>query len=122
MSADQAATAENTLVASPSKRGERRVIGPLAVALALLSAFVTFVVLADLTPVAPTHNVVVSLLLANAATVLLLLAIIVREVWQVVQARRSGRAAVEMKHRPKRPVGGRRSRLRGGATKMNAPR
>ena len=96
MSADQAATAENTLVASPSKRGERRVIGPLAVALALLSAFVTFVVLADLTPVAPTHNVVVSLLLANAATVLLLLAIIVREVWQVVQARRSGRAAARL--------------------------
>jgi len=72
------------------------VLGPLAVGLALLSAFVTFVVLADLTPVAPTHYVVVSLLLANAATVLLLLGVIAREVWQVVQARRSGRAAARL--------------------------
>ena len=71
-------------------------LGPLAVGLALLSAFVTFVVLADLTPVAPTHYVVVSLLLANAATVLLLLGVIAREVWQVVQARRSGRAAARL--------------------------
>ncbi|MBI3702825.1 MAG: PAS domain-containing sensor histidine kinase, partial [Rhizobiales bacterium] len=44
----------------------------------------------------PTHYVVVSLLLANAATVLLLLSIIVREGWQVVQARRSGRAAARL--------------------------
>ena len=71
-------------------------MGPLAVALALLSAFVTFVVLADLTPVSPTHYVVVTLLLVNAASVVLLLAIIVREVWQVVQARRSGRAAAKL--------------------------
>ena len=71
-------------------------MGPIAVGLALLSAFVTFIVLADLTPIAPTHYVVVTLLLANAATVILLLAIIVREVWQVVQARRSGRAAARL--------------------------
>ena len=71
-------------------------LGPIAVGLALLSAFVTFIVLADLTPISPTHYVVVTLLLANAATVLLLLGIIVREVWQVVQARRSGRAAARL--------------------------
>ena len=71
-------------------------LGPIAVGLALLSAFVTFVVLADLTPIAPTHYVVVSLLLANAATVILLIAIIVREVWQVVHARRTGRAAARL--------------------------
>ena len=76
-----------------AKRGETRILGPLAVGLALLSAFVTFIVLADLTADLPTHYVVVTLLLVNAATVLLLLGIIVREVWQVVQARRSGRAA-----------------------------
>jgi two-component system nitrogen regulation sensor histidine kinase NtrY len=73
-----------------------RILGPVAVGLALLSAFITFIVLADLTPISPTHNVVVSLLLANAITVLLLLGIIVREVWQVVQARRSGRAAARL--------------------------
>jgi two-component system nitrogen regulation sensor histidine kinase NtrY len=93
MSVEQAATAETAIAASSGRRGETRILGPLSVGLALLSAFVTFIVLADLTPVSPTHNVVVTLLLTNAATVLLLLGIIVREVWQVVQARRSGRAA-----------------------------
>ncbi len=96
MSVDQAATAEPTLDTPPHNRGEARILGPLAVGLALLSAFATFVVLADLTPIAPTHYVVVTLLLANAATVILLLAIIVRDVWHVVQARRSGRAAARL--------------------------
>jgi two-component system nitrogen regulation sensor histidine kinase NtrY len=96
MTADQATTAESVLSPAPGKRGETRIMGPIAVGLALLSAFVTFIVLADLTPVTPTHYVVVTLLLVNAATVILLLAIIVREVWQVVQARRSGRAAARL--------------------------
>ncbi|MEI9805389.1 MAG: PAS domain-containing sensor histidine kinase [Pseudolabrys sp.] len=73
-----------------------RLLGPVAVGLALLSAFVTFIVLADLTPISPTHNVVVTLLLTNAVTVVLLLGVIVREVWQVVQARRTGRAAARL--------------------------
>jgi len=92
MSIDQATAVETALAGPPATRVETRVLGPIAVGLALLSAFLTFVVLADLTPVAPTHNVVVTLLLVNASTVLLLLGIIVREVWLVVQARRSGRA------------------------------
>jgi two-component system nitrogen regulation sensor histidine kinase NtrY len=96
MSVDQTATPIAALDAAPSRREDRRILGPLSVALALLSALVTFVVLADLTPVSPTHYVVVTLLLVNAATVVLLLAIIVREVWQVVQARRSGRAAAKL--------------------------
>ena len=96
MSVEQAASAETALANPPAQRGETRILGPIAVGLALLSAFATFIVLADLTPISPTHNVVVSLLLANAATVLLLLGIIVREVWQVVQARRSGRAAARL--------------------------
>ena len=95
MSLDQATSAD-LANPTPSKREGSRIIGPIAVALALLSAFATFVVLADLTPIAPTHYVVVSLLLANAATVVLLLVIIIREVWQVVQARRSGRAAARL--------------------------
>jgi two-component system nitrogen regulation sensor histidine kinase NtrY len=96
MSLDQAASAEAELIASPAKRGEMRVLGPIAVGLALLSAFVTFVVLADLTPIPPTHDVVVTLLLVNAAAVVLLLGVIIRQVWQVVQARRSGRAAARL--------------------------
>ena len=71
-------------------------LGPIAVVLALLSAFVTFIVLADFTPVLPTHDVVVTLLLVNAVAVLLLLGVIMREVWQMVQARRSGRAGARL--------------------------
>ena len=96
MSVDQAALAEAVPPEASAKRREVRILGPLAVALALLSAFVTFVVLADLTPISPNHYVVVTLLLANAVTVLLLISIITREVWQVVQARRSGRAAARL--------------------------
>jgi two-component system nitrogen regulation sensor histidine kinase NtrY len=72
------------------------ILGPLAVGLALLSAAVTFLVLTGLTPVLPTHEVVVTVLLANAATVLILLAIIAREVVLIVQARRRGRAGARL--------------------------
>jgi len=93
----QAATAES-LIAAAAPPQARRVhkLGIVAVALALLSAFITFIVLAGLTPVAPTHEVVVSLLLANAVTVLLLSAVTLGEVWKVLQARRRGRAAARL--------------------------
>jgi two-component system nitrogen regulation sensor histidine kinase NtrY len=95
MTAEQVTGAEPALAASP-RWGELWMLGPLAVGLALLSAFVTFIVLADLTPISPTHNVVVTLLLVNATAVMLLLGVIVREVWQVLQARRTGRAAARL--------------------------
>ena len=69
-----------------------RLVGACAVGVALLSATATFLVLAGLTPIAPIHEVVVELLLGNVVTGLLLLGIIGREVWKVVQARRRGRA------------------------------
>jgi two-component system nitrogen regulation sensor histidine kinase NtrY len=68
-------------------------VAPFAVAIALLSAFLTFMVLSGLTPIEPTRQVVYSFLLINAATTFLLVAIIAREVWLVIQARRRGRAA-----------------------------
>jgi two-component system, NtrC family, nitrogen regulation sensor histidine kinase NtrY len=71
-------------------------LGPLAVGLALLSAAVTFLVLTGLTPILPTHEVVVTVLLANAATALILLAVIGREVLLIVQARRRGRAGARL--------------------------
>ncbi len=95
MSVEQAA-AEAALAGQSAGRAETRVLGPVAVGLALLSAFATFIVLADLTPIAPTHYVVVTLLLVNACTALLLLGIIMREVWRVVQARRVGRAGARL--------------------------
>src|SRR6516225_8810436 len=72
------------------------IIGPIAVVAALLSALTTFLVLANLTFVSPTYNVVVTLLAVNFVTVLLLLAIIGREVWHIVQARRRGSAGARL--------------------------
>ena len=74
----------------------RKWVAPFAVAIALLSAFLTFMVLSGLTPIEPTRQVVYSFLLINAATILLLVGIIIREVWLVIQARRRGRAAARL--------------------------
>jgi two-component system nitrogen regulation sensor histidine kinase NtrY len=83
-------------IAEPEGWSLRRWLAPFAVAIALLSAFLTFVVLTGLTPIEPKRDVVYSFLLINAATILLLVGIIVREVWKVVQARRRGRAAARL--------------------------
>jgi two-component system nitrogen regulation sensor histidine kinase NtrY len=69
-----------------------RLIAAITLALALLWATVTFLVLGGLTWIVPVDAVVKQLLLGNAVTGLLLLAIIAREVWVVVQARWRGRA------------------------------
>ncbi|MEH2477494.1 two-component system nitrogen regulation sensor histidine kinase NtrY [Nitrobacteraceae bacterium AZCC 2146] len=95
-SADTSAPAFEPSSAEPRRSPLRRLFAPLAVGLALISAFLTFVVLTGLTPISPTHNVVVTFLLINAATVFLLVLIISREVWKVVQARRRGRAAARL--------------------------
>src|SRR3984957_9885559 len=91
-------TVEEVTSVEPST-GARLATGPagvVAVAVALFSAATTFAVLADLTPVNSAHNVVVILLGVNAVAVMLLLAIIGREVWSVIQARRRGRAAARL--------------------------
>src|SRR5579862_846278 len=69
-----------------------RLFGAIAVGVALLSATVTFLVLAGMTPIDPVQSVVVTLLAVNAGTGVLLLAIIGLEVWVVIQARRRGHA------------------------------
>jgi two-component system nitrogen regulation sensor histidine kinase NtrY len=94
--ADQAVPLETAVTSTALTRFTTRWRGPVAVTLGLCSAFVTFVVLAGLTPIAPTHRVVVTLLLTTAATALILIAIIAREVWNIVQARRRGRAAARL--------------------------
>jgi two-component system nitrogen regulation sensor histidine kinase NtrY len=94
-SADSPASFDPSL-AEPKGWFLRRLLAPFAVCLALLSAFLTFVVLTGLTPIEPTAAVVYSFILINAATILLLVGIIVREVWQVMQARRRGRAAARL--------------------------
>ncbi|MEA2911400.1 MAG: two-component system, NtrC family, nitrogen regulation sensor histidine kinase NtrY, partial [Bradyrhizobium sp.] len=95
-SADTSAASFDPSFAESKGWSLRRLLVPFAVGLALLSTFLTFVVLTGLTRIEPTRVVVVSFLLINAAIILLLIGIIVREVWLVVQARRRGRAAARL--------------------------
>jgi two-component system, NtrC family, nitrogen regulation sensor histidine kinase NtrY len=95
-SAETTAPTFDPSLAEPKGWPLRKWLAPFAVATALLSAFLTFIVLSGLTPIEPTRHVVYSFLLINAGTILLLVGIIVREVWQVVQARRRGRAAARL--------------------------
>jgi two-component system nitrogen regulation sensor histidine kinase NtrY len=95
-SADISAASFDPSFAEPKGWSLRRLLAPFAVGLALLSAFLTFVVLTGLTPIEPTREVVVSFLLINGATILVLVGIIIREVWQMFQARRRGRAAARL--------------------------
>ncbi len=95
-SADTSAPSFDPTFAESKGSSLGRWLAPFAVAIALLSAFLTFVVLTGLTPIEPTREVVYSFLLINAGTILLLVGIIAREVWQVVQARRRGRAAARL--------------------------
>jgi two-component system nitrogen regulation sensor histidine kinase NtrY len=95
-SADTSAASFDPSFAESKGWSLRRLLAPFAVGLALLSAFLTFVVLTGLTPIEPTREVVVSFLLINGATILVLVGIIIREVWQMIQARRRGRAAARL--------------------------
>jgi two-component system, NtrC family, nitrogen regulation sensor histidine kinase NtrY len=96
MSADNSATSFDPSFAESKGRSPWTFLAPLAVGLALLSAFLTFVVLTGLTPIVPTSRVVLCFILINAAIILVLVVIIGREVWQVLQARRRGRAAARL--------------------------
>jgi len=95
-SADTTAASFDTSVAEPKASSLRKWLAQFAVVIALLSAFLTFLVLTGLTPIEPTSEVVRSFLLIDATTILLLVGIIFHEVWQMVQARRRGRAAARL--------------------------
>ena len=95
-SADTPASSYDSSFAEPRGWTLRRLLAPFAIGLALLSAFLTFVVLTGLTPIEPTHRVVVTFLMIDASAILLLVGIIAREVWNLVQARRRGRAAAKL--------------------------
>ena len=95
-SAEAAPTPFDPSLAEPKGRALPRLLAPFAVGIALLSAFLTFIVLTGLTRIEPRPAVVQSFYLINVATILLLVGIIVREVWQMVLARRRGRAAARL--------------------------
>ena len=91
--AEEVATADT---AASAPKQQSRMLGSITVTLALLSATVTFAILAGLTPIAPTHQVVVSVLAVDALASLLLIGVIGREIWNIMQARRRGRAGARL--------------------------
>jgi two-component system nitrogen regulation sensor histidine kinase NtrY len=93
---EEASAVETAEAPTTATRLATGMIGPIAVVAALLSALTTFLVLANLTFVSATYNVVVTLLAVNFVTVLLLLAIIGLEVWHIIQARRRGSAGARL--------------------------
>src|ERR1700739_4639464 len=95
-SAESSAAQFDPSLVEPKGRPLRKLLAPFAIGLALVSSFLTFVVLTGLTQIEPTREVALSFMLLNGATILVLLGIIFREVWQVMQARRRGRAAARL--------------------------
>jgi two-component system, NtrC family, nitrogen regulation sensor histidine kinase NtrY len=95
---DDAASAQVDIAEPRATSFATGIIGLAVVGVALLSALMTFLVLEGMTSISPTDavygtfTVFDTLLLVNGITVLFLLAIIGREVWQLLQARRRGRA------------------------------
>jgi two-component system nitrogen regulation sensor histidine kinase NtrY len=79
--------------------GERRLlsrIGPIAVSFAFLLSLGTLAVFADFTPITPTSRVVLSLFLANAVIILILIGLMVAEVWRLLSARRKQAAGARL--------------------------
>src|SRR5829696_3816018 len=67
-------------------------LGPIAVLSALASALATFLVLAGLTPILPTHEVVLKVFAINGALVLLLVGIVAWQAKRLMRERRAGAA------------------------------
>jgi two-component system, NtrC family, nitrogen regulation sensor histidine kinase NtrY len=95
-SVDEVASAEPAVAAAPARRLASSLLGPGSVALALLSAVVTFLVVMGFTPILPTDGVVRSLYMVNVATILILVGVIAREGLQVAEARRRGQAGARL--------------------------
>src|SRR6201996_8040252 len=95
-SADNSIPSFDPSFAEPKRGVLRAWLAPFAVVLALLSAFLTFVVLTGATRITPTRDVAVTFMLINGATILVLIGFIFRELWQMVQDRRRGRAAARL--------------------------
>jgi len=95
-SLDTSAAQFDPSLIEPKGRSLQRLLAPIAIGLALLSATITFVVLSGLTRIEPTREVALSFILMNGATILVLVGIILREVLQLTQARRRGSAAARL--------------------------
>ncbi len=82
------------------RRGERdgmsRMLGFAATIALIITGTATFLILIGLAPISPTDSVVASALAINSILALIVVILIVREVWIILQARRKGRAAARL--------------------------
>jgi two-component system nitrogen regulation sensor histidine kinase NtrY len=73
--------------------------GPIMVGIALFFGLITFLLVTGLLPIAATHEVVVTVLAIDAALVLALIFLIVREILVLRRARKAGQAASRLHER-----------------------
>ncbi|MFC7064769.1 sensor histidine kinase NtrY-like [Brucella rhizosphaerae] len=80
-----------------SRAGEgRRLLalpGIITVVSALITASISFAILIGITPITPDRNVTLALVIVNVALIVFLILLICREIYRIVTARRSGKAA-----------------------------
>ncbi|MFD1197137.1 ATP-binding protein [Brucella gallinifaecis] len=80
-----------------SRGGEgRRLLalpGIITVVLALITASISFAILIGITPITPDRAVTLALVIINVALIIFLILLICREIYRIVSARRSGKAA-----------------------------
>ncbi|GIL03387.1 MAG: PAS domain-containing sensor histidine kinase [Alphaproteobacteria bacterium] len=94
--------ARRAVEAAPAsvQRGERdsisRMLGFAATIALMVTGTVTFLILIGLTPLEPNDRVILSALTINSVLALILVFLIGREIWIIVQARRKGRAAARL--------------------------
>ncbi|AVO44941.1 sensor histidine kinase NtrY-like [Phreatobacter cathodiphilus] len=81
----------------PRLRARR--VGPIMVAVALFFGLITFLLVTGLLPIAATHEVVLSVLVADGLLVCALIVLIVREILVLRRARRAGQAASRLHER-----------------------
>ncbi|WP_419911843.1 ATP-binding protein [Hoeflea sp.] len=90
-------SADGTSSAPPAQNRDRRKLlalpGVVIVVCALVCAIVSFVILMGLTPIAPRNEVVLTAVIVNLVFVLALIGLIMREISNILAARRRGRAA-----------------------------
>jgi len=90
-------TTDMDKVGRSSQGGEgRRLLalpGIITVVLALVTASISFAILIGITPITPDRNVTIALVIVNVALIVFLILLICREIFRIVSARRSGKAA-----------------------------
>ncbi len=92
----QIPTMTPSLFGASKARDGRRLLalpGVIAIAGALIAAGVSFAILVGATPITPDETTTLTLIALNAAFILVLVALVVREVHRIVMARRHGKAA-----------------------------